>query len=627
VVTALPNFFDKLKLIGKAFSKEDFSLDTQFEDHIRDLGIREEPFNARAVSSKLLNDVAVGVDNRAEKRLRPPIIDYGDRFKTTLSLVKPSFDPLDFHMMTEVLAKLSPPYTLCLNLMPCSKEMSEARVRAASSQMNSGVFGQSLSPSHPEDIMAKVSNEGQRVFQVEYVIGLSRHSESECRLAMTEFENKLSALGDFRRGFYNLEYEHESLFAEGSVSNPFFEIEEYVPVLYPIVAAGVGKQVFPKDSLLFHRKNDSVDGFHLFNECYTNFSACIFGKSGSGKSVLTNLLTRAILNDPNNKIIKVDVGGSHSKETRALGGAEYKLSLSEPSGINPFRSALEASDTDAALNVLSNFLSVLMIENGEIEISKQMRGELESALSRYLLKNPKQPSLSDFINSEKGLPRLELLKRWGEGGVYKNAFKDRSDYQSRENQLRYYNFGEIFQASDPDYGQGGFAAIMAQFNFEMMKADKSKLVFMADETPFFINKCFSFFKFSTANVRKFGGSFITIAQNSSDVVIGGDTGILDNSNTKFLFSVDGRPEEFQERLRLSNYGMHCLENLNRAPGKFSEAVLSDGLSEKLLRLRVSPKEYWSMTSSHRDKTIISNLLQNIPGLSEEEAIRCLAASS
>jgi hypothetical protein len=91
-------------------------------------------------------------------------------------------------MMTEVLAKLSPPYTLCLNLMPCSKEMSEARVRAASSQMNSGVFGQSLSPSHPEDIMAKVSNEGQRVFQVEYVIGLSRHSESECRLAMTEFE-------------------------------------------------------------------------------------------------------------------------------------------------------------------------------------------------------------------------------------------------------------------------------------------------------------------------------------------------------------------------------------------------------------------------------------------------------
>jgi hypothetical protein len=34
----------------------------------------------------------------------------------------------------------------------------------------------------------------------------------------------------------------------------FLKSRNMFPVLYPIVAAGVGKQVFPKDSLLFHRK-------------------------------------------------------------------------------------------------------------------------------------------------------------------------------------------------------------------------------------------------------------------------------------------------------------------------------------------------------------------------------------
>jgi hypothetical protein len=88
---------------------------------------------------------------------------------------------------------------------------------------------------------------------------------------------------------------------------------------------------------------------------------------------------------------------------------------------------------------------------------------------------------------------------------------------------------------------------------------------------------FQLFKFSTANVRKFGGSFITIAQNSSDVVVGGDEGILDNSNSKFLFSIDGNKEEFKKRLKLSSKAIETIESLEKINGKLSEVFLSDGI--------------------------------------------------
>lgn len=626
VVTVLPSFLHKLKLIYQSFTKNEFSLDKHLDSHLRDLRIFDEPFKASPISEAKLDEIVVGVQKDANKTIKPPIIDYGHVFHSAVSLNATSTDPLDFERVSEALCHLTPPYTICYTLSPYSTEISEAKVRALSNRWKNGLLAQNLDSYSAEELLSKVCNEGQRLFDMEYVVGISRSCETECRLAITEFEHRLEKNGDFSRSFYNLEFEHGSLYAAGDMANPITEVEECVPIYNPIVLAGKSNIESQKDHFVFHRKNDSLDGFDLFDQSYANFSACIFGKSGSGKSVLTNLLTRSLLNDPMNKIIKVDVGGSHSKETAALGGEEFRLTMSEPSGINPFRTASELDDIDSATNVLSNFLSVLILENGEIEISKQTRSELENALSQYLSQNPQTPSLSDFLKSGPGIPRKDLLARWGDRGVYKNAFKEKPKTQKPQSHLRYFNFSEIFQASDPDYGQGGFAAIMAQFNFEMMKKDGSRLIFMADETPFFINRCFSFFKFSTANVRKFGGSFITIAQNSSDVVVGGDTGIIDNSNTKFLFSIDGQPEAFQKRLSLNSRQIYQLESLKREPGRYSEALLTDGLSSKVIRLRVSPEEYWSVTSSHKDKSIIENLIQTIPGLTEEEAVRCLAAA-
>jgi hypothetical protein len=283
-------------------------------------------------------------------------------------------------------------------------------------------------------------------------------------------------------------------------------------------------------------------------------------------------------------------------------------------------------NSDDVCNVITTFLNVLLLEEGESFLSKDMRGSIETAVKAYAETKPEKASLEDFVTyvekASTEFPRIALLKRWATG-LYKNAFKANADSRSHfKHRLRYYNFSQIFQAQDPDFGQGGLAAVMAQFNLELMKG-KGKLVFIADETPFFIERCFGFFKFSTANVRKFGGSFITIAQKSSDVVINGDMGILENSATKFLYSIDGEKEAFASRMKIDLATLAKIESLKTVKGQYSDVLFLDQFGSRVLRVQMTEDEYWRVTSSADDNEKLKKLREAIPNLTLEEGIRCL----
>jgi hypothetical protein len=191
--------------------------------------------------------------------------------------------------------------------------------------------------------------------------------------------------------------------------------------------------------------------------------------------------------------------------------------------------------------------------------------------------------------------------------------------------LRYYNFSQIFQAADPEFAQAGIAAVLAQFNMEMLKFDGRRLVLICDETPFFIKSCFDFFKFSTANVRKYGHAVVLISQLSTDFIVGGDTGIIENSPQRFLFSTDGDEHLFQERFNLTTNHMNEIKNLRSIVGVFSEVLLQTNEVARKLKVKVTPEEYWRLTTSRVDKEKILNLLKAVPGLSMREAINCLIA--
>lgn len=306
------------------------------------------------------------------------------------------------------------------------------------------------------------------------------------------------------------------------------------------------------------------------------------------------------------------------------------MNLNEPTGINPFNVIIELGPTKEAVQILAAFMEVLILEEGESKLSKTMKSDLERAILYYAENFTKDLSLNDFYKKSENLPRKELFQRWVGSGVYGNAFAVEDNSHSKklqlDQQLTYFNFSKISQALDPDYAQGGLAAVMAQFNLEMLKKDqhKKKIVFIADETPFFIKKCFSFFNLSIANVRKEGHGFITVAQKSAHVVVDQDSGILDNSPNRIYFSLDGDDDSFMGRNQLTTESVQKIKNLKRQQGEFSECLLKDNQGEKVLKIRLNSQEYWAYTSKDEDRRKYNELKKACPHLSLQEIVKCLS---
>ncbi|HND85893.1 MAG TPA: hypothetical protein PLU50_08810, partial [Pseudobdellovibrionaceae bacterium] len=218
----------------------------------------------------------------------------------------------------------------------------------------------------------------------------------------------------------------------------------------------------------------------------------------------------------------------------------------------------------------------------------------------------------------------KLLERWSKNGVFGNAFVD-TEHIAKDSRLKYFNFSKVSQAMDGDFSQGGLAAVMAAFNFDMLfNRQGQRFVFIADEVPVFVQRCFSFFDLSISNIRKQGDGFVTIAQRSSHLVVNGNTSILDGSPSKFLFTVDGDESLFAKRVGLDESDVVRIKSLNRVQGKFSEVFHVDPIGKRKYKIILSAEEYWSYTSKKEEKEKIQNLLEAVPGLSLSEAVRCLS---
>jgi hypothetical protein len=591
---------------------------------------KDSGLNVTALTASQIESILPSIPNELNHSFQT--IDLGEEVLSVLRLVKQSEFGMDFEVLSEMKDSLPLPFLICCNVEAVSQSLSETMLRRRSKQ-NSEVqdIKESRKFAEAQSDLEDVSLNGRKLFKFEWICIVQRLSETVLRSDREEIKRKLEVLGEVYiesvgaleslKGIYPGELPHYSL----------FERDDVLATYLPLITRGEARDVtkVAACSMAVHRKDESISFIDFFDPAYESFSWCIFGRPGTGKSVITNAITRSLMNDPQVKIIKIDVGGSHSRETSMLKGKEVTLNLNEPTGLNPFEVILELGHTRESIQILASFIEVLILEEGETKLPKSMKSELERSLNEFAESVLENHSLEAYFKFAQSIPRRELLQRWVGKGVYGNAFSVPETLKNRielENQLIYFNFSKISQALDPDYAQGGLAAVMAKFNLEMLKKEKhgKRIVFIADETPFFIRKCFSFFNLSIANVRKEGHGFITIAQKSSHVVIGGNTGILDNSPNKIFFSLDGDEETFMGRTQLDQASIEKIKGLQRKQGQYSEALLKDQHGERIIRIRLSPEEYWAYTSKDEDKRKIEQISKACPDLKLEEIIQCLA---
>ena len=542
---------------------------------------------------------------------------------------KPPFKDFKLSNWVQTIEALPVPYTLHFSFQRLDEASSKMFLERRLKQVSSGRdISSKIQENATVDVIRESFETGAQLFHSETLIELRRRGDESLAKAMESTGAGLSLFSDTYVETFGVAPSFAATLPGNAQHLSFLEVEEGLSGLLPVFQNGEVKEFKgkPGRSLTLLRKNNSLFHFDLFDPSYNVFNVLIAGTSGRGKSVLLGLLTTSLLNDSDVRIIKLDVGGSHSKECELFGGREFQLSLEKGSGINPFEilTVPDAGENDK-LAVISKFLGVLVSEQGELLLSKSLRSEIELAVREYIDMGPRDPSVDDFFLKIKNFPRRELLSRWVKGGLYEKAFASGNvGNQETTESLRYYNFSQIFQAADPEFAQAGVAAVLAQFNIEMLKANGKRLVLICDEVPFFIKSCFDFFKFSTANVRKYGHAVVLSAQLSSDFIVGGDSGIIENSPQRFLFSIDGDEETFQERFGLTANHIATMRSLRSVVGKYSEVLFKEPEGARRLAVRITPEEYWRLTTSRLDKEKLMNLMDAVPGLLLREAINCLS---
>lgn len=545
----------------------------------------------------------------------------GQRYLGVVRLFKPVGTEISAEAMSAVLSKLPAPFKFTVQFQKSAKERAQIGLRRRFRQAAGQGQVASLRQNAVENTIKKTSLQGAELFDYEMLVSIERETERDLSDALLEAAGILRVFGDVIIETVGVGPSYMATLPGIGMHVPLLEVSSTLPVFLPVWRNGVNLKATFGSSLVLHRRDLSLDEVSLLDLRNQNSNGLIIGSSGRGKSALLGCLTEALLRDPYVKIIKVDVGGSHTKECELLDGQEYRINLQSENGLNPF--CLVGEDrSETVRSILGSFIETLVLEDGERRLPKSVRTEIDECL-KQLLESEVNPSIDGLLKTD--FSRRHLLARWTDGGLYGKPFRSHHSYTPAR--LRYFNFQDIFQAKEEDFARAVMASVLAVFNMEMWLDPESRLVLICDETPFFIESCFDFFKTSSANVRKFGGSVILVAQTSKHLIFEGDTSLLENAQHRMLFSSDGSLTEFQERFRLKDQDMRLLSSLRFASRRFSEFVYQNDTHAKAMRLELSGEEYWRVTSSQSDRMKLTNLIQAVPGLSTEEAIRCLSVKA
>ena len=621
-----PEIIKKAKaLFSKNTTDKDVTALLEVYEIVKKSGFQIKPLNDDFIQSLFLNTKLIWQKCSAS-------VCNGYEHTGIVRMIKPSNEAVNEEQLAKLYEKLPKPFNVHFSFQKIDAAKIKIELERKLKQSNSD---QSLNPTNDllksstiTTISDAVKN-GSQFFNYEIIFSFERSSEKQLFEDLKLGFNVLNTFAEFQIETFGVTPNFLATKVGNSQHVPLKEIDEILPLFMPVWFFGESSiHSNNQRSLMLHRVDRSLHHFDLFNSSFSVFNSLIVGTSGKGKSVLTGMLTQSLLNDPNVSVIKLDVGGSHSKECELFAGKEFILQLNTPSGINPFliTNYTELSDSEK-IGILSRFLMVLIQEQGEVQFSKDLRSQIEECVQVYL-SSAKNPCLQEFYELMTNFPRRNLLRRWVSGGIYEKAFapteKSSQELDSTSHRLRYYNFSQVFQASDPEFAQAGLAAVLAQFNVETLIQNNKRIVLICDETPFFIKACFDFFKFSTANVRKFGHAVILITQLSSDLIVNGDTGIIENSPQRFLFSADGDLADYQNRFSLTDAQLASIRILRSLPKEFSEVFLQTSEIGRKLIIKITQKEYWALTSSKQDREKLEKLRSYIPQLSLSEAITCLS---
>ena len=558
-------------------------------------------------------------------------VDNGLEYIGILKLVKLGKYELTYATISEIKDQIPQPYEVIVHHKKLPSALTELRLGQITKRESSPKnFADAEKAAESQAAQRNVELKGEQHYGFEMHILFRRLNEESIKVAQKEALRALANIGDFVIESIGAEPSYVSTlpgtpFHFAGTFEALTEEHQKLPCYLPLFTRGSPDSVHNHPgALAFHRMDFSVDYYSPFDRRYQNYCSMIVGQSGTGKSVLLNRIIASALNSPSAKLVIVDVRGSHTRLVKSLGGKLKNINLTQASGINPF-AYLKRDTSEYTQSVIAAFLSELMLEEEEIKLTDAESFDLTRAISDYIDSKPGDPNLNDFIKGlSETFPRKKLLMRFSEKGLFKHIFS-KSPTKETVSNLTYYNFESIDLAANRSVVRAIMSAIMAEVNALIKWKNKGEeVLFICDETPFFVELCFNSFKFLNKNMRKEMGALILTVQVSSHLVVRGDDSLISGSGTKILLSYDGDKKAFESRLELDPNEAEVVFQINGVKGEYSQFLIKDKLGSRIGNLFITAQEYWQSTTEDYDNARIIMLQKQFSQIPEDTLLSLLS---
>lgn len=494
-----------------------------------------------------------------------------------------------------------------------------------------------------QKLIDQIELDETNLFDFELHIILEKTNEAEVVDCAKKLITDLSHIGDFGLETLRPLKALKSCLPSENHHSPLTFNTESLFCLTPLYTRGDGNTQaleVPKTSILFHRKNMTESYFDMFSAL--SYSTAIVGATGTGKSFLMNLIISCLCKDDMRSIFHIDVGSSGYRNAKAIGSKIFNISLNEVTGMNPFR-ILDHSGFDlSVVEVLSSFLKVLLKEDSETHITKEVSAGIEFAILKFcgsFKDNKFDASLKGFVDfcNEKdvSLPRLKILDRWV-NGLYRRAINDQ-DNRLEFSRTNYFNFSDIDQANNSEFVEAVTMACFSLVSLQKKVNPKFKQTIVCDEFKFQKARSLDNFITIATNYRKVDGALIIGAQSVDQISTEENSQILESMAHTFIFNrgntkwkndilnlTDGDILKLKEIEKINGFDASS-HTVKKTKSLFREVLYKNAASDGLVyRIIPSKSEYWKLTSKGSEVEKLARI-QELTGATLDEVVGVVGA--
>lgn len=343
---------------------------------------------------------------------------------------------------------------------------------------------------------------------------------------------------------------------------------------------GEWKGVPEAGMLLLGRRGQLFNWNPYFRLSSGNYNICIFGPSGSGKSVFLQELSMNMISQ-NTKIFILDIGRSFQNICQLLGGEIIEFGNDSRIILNPFsefKNIKSQDDRNIAISYAKNIICVMSGASGDpikesiieksiiyglkkysdsldlsklsIILSDQFDGKVSSDLAMSLFSYTKEGLYGDFFDPEKSRKEASFNK-------------DMTIFEFEEIKNNTLLLSVVLQI------------IGMQIFMQILTGDRSrKFMLIVDEAWMILDHSAKFLSELARTIRKYGGSLVVCVQNYNDLTKGDyQNAILQNSSWTILLKQDEKGiSSFKESDAFKDI-VHLIKSLSISRDKYAEMLI------------------------------------------------------